>query len=115
MVSHAAADRSRAIERDVRLRASRPSEAASASSSALPWSLWLRWRGSCTSSWAMHSFEGSTFDPRAMSHNQRLRHHRMTFCAEDIDRSERLLSELLRLSGVKCALLVDKDGHLVTK
>ena len=111
MVSHAAADRSRAIERDVRLRASRPSD----TSSALPWSLWLRWRGSCTSSWAMHSFEGSTFEPRAMSHNQRLRHHRTTFCAEDIDRGEVLLSELLRLSGVKCALLVDKDGHLVTK
>ena len=53
--------------------------------------------------------------PRAMSQNQRLRHDRLTFYREDVERIDRLLSEFLRLSGAKCALLVDKEGHLVTK
>ena len=50
-----------------------------------------------------------------MSQNQRLRHDRLTFYKEDIDRIDRLLTEFLRLSGAKCALLIDKEGHLVTK
>lgn len=54
-------------------------------------------------------------DPNAMSHNQRLRHDRLTFYKEDIDRIDALLAEFLRLSGAKCALLIDKEGHLVTK
>ena len=53
--------------------------------------------------------------PHAMSQNQRLRHDRLTFYRADVDRIDRLLSEFLRLSGAKCALLIDKDGHLVTK
>ena len=54
-------------------------------------------------------------DPTQMSRNQRLRYDRLTFYKEDIDRIDRLLAEFLRLSGAKCALLIDKDGHLVTK
>ena len=54
-------------------------------------------------------------DSNAMSQNQRLRHDRLTFYKEDIDRIDGLLSEFLRLSGAKCALLIDKEGHLVTK
>ena len=50
-----------------------------------------------------------------MSQNERLRHDRLTFYKEDVDRIDKLLAEFLRLSGAKCALLIDKEGHLVTK
>lgn len=50
-----------------------------------------------------------------MSANEKLRHDRLTFYQEDVDRIEKLLTEFLRLSGAKCALLIDKEGHLVTK
>lgn len=54
-------------------------------------------------------------DPKRMSQNERLRHDRLTFYKEDVDRIDKLLAEFLRLSGAKCALLIDKEGHLVTK
>ena len=54
-------------------------------------------------------------DQKRMSQNERLRHDRLTFYKEDIDRIDKLLAEFLRLSGAKCALLIDKEGHLVTK
>ena len=54
-------------------------------------------------------------DKKPMSRNQRLRHDRLTFYKEDIDRIDKVLAEFLRLSGAKCALLIDKEGHLVTK
>jgi predicted regulator of Ras-like GTPase activity (Roadblock/LC7/MglB family) len=50
-----------------------------------------------------------------MSANEKLRHDRLTFYEEDMEQIDKLLAEFLRLSGAKCALLVDKDGHLVTK
>ena len=50
-----------------------------------------------------------------MSANERLRHDRLTFYKEDIEKIDRLLAEFLRLSGAKCALLIDKEGHLVTR
>lgn len=52
---------------------------------------------------------------KRMSQNERLRHDRLTFYKDDIDRIDKLLAEFLRLSGAKCALLIDKEGHLVTK
>lgn len=52
---------------------------------------------------------------KKMNANERLRHDRMTFYKEDIDKIDKLLAEFLRLSGAKCALLIDKEGHLVTK
>ncbi len=53
-------------------------------------------------------------DP-SLSANEKLRHDRLTFYAEDMEQIDKLLGEFLRLSGAKCALLVDKDGHLVTR
>jgi len=50
-----------------------------------------------------------------MNKNEKLRHDRLTFYVEDMEQIDKLLGEFLRLSGAKCALLVDKDGHLVTK
>ena len=50
-----------------------------------------------------------------ISANERLRQERLSFYKEDVDRIDKLLGEFLRLSGAKCALLIDKDGHLVTK
>jgi predicted regulator of Ras-like GTPase activity (Roadblock/LC7/MglB family) len=50
-----------------------------------------------------------------MSANEKLRHDRLTFYKEDIEKIDKLLGEFIRLSGAKCALLIDKDGHLVTK
>ena len=50
-----------------------------------------------------------------MKANEKLRYDRLTFYQEDMDQIDKLLGEFLRLSGAKCALLVDKDGHLVTK
>jgi len=50
-----------------------------------------------------------------MNANDRLRHDRLVFYKEDIDRIDKVLAEFLRLSGAKCALLVDKEGHMVTK
>ena len=51
----------------------------------------------------------------SMNANEKLRFDRLTFYAEDMEQIDKLLGEFLRLSGAKCALLVDKDGHLVTK
>ena len=50
-----------------------------------------------------------------MSANERLRYDRLLFYKDDIDKIDQLLAEFLRLSGAKCALLIDKEGHLVTK
>ncbi|MHC4513695.1 MAG: roadblock/LC7 domain-containing protein [Planctomycetota bacterium] len=52
---------------------------------------------------------------KKMSANDQLRHDRLSFYKEDIEKIDKLLSEFLRLSGAKCALLIDKEGHLVTK
>ncbi len=50
-----------------------------------------------------------------MSRNEKLRYDRLQFYREDIEAIDKILGEFLRLSGAKCALLVDKDGHMVTK
>ena len=50
-----------------------------------------------------------------MSANEKLRFDRLQFYKEDIERIDKILSEFLRLSGAKCALLIDKEGHMVTK
>ena len=56
-----------------------------------------------------------TSEKKTMSANDRLRHDRLSFYKEDIEKIDKLLSEFLRLAGAKCALLIDKEGHLVTK
>ncbi|MFN9704807.1 MAG: roadblock/LC7 domain-containing protein [Planctomycetota bacterium] len=53
-------------------------------------------------------------ESKRISQNERLRQDRLTFYKEDVDQIDKLLSEFLRLSGAKCALLIDKEGHLVT-
>ncbi|HYC76263.1 MAG TPA: roadblock/LC7 domain-containing protein [Planctomycetota bacterium] len=50
-----------------------------------------------------------------MNDTERLREERLVFYREEVVRLEALLKELLSLSGAKCALLVDKDGHLVLR
>ena len=50
-----------------------------------------------------------------MKANEKLRHDRLVFYKDDIEVINRVLSEFLRLSGAKCALLIDKEGHMVTK
>jgi predicted regulator of Ras-like GTPase activity (Roadblock/LC7/MglB family) len=50
-----------------------------------------------------------------MSRNQSLREDRLVFYQDDIRTINRLLREFLRLSSAKCVLLVDKEGHMVTK
>ena len=52
---------------------------------------------------------------RKLSANEKLRFDRLQFYKEDIEKIDKILSEFLRLSGAKSALLIDKDGHMVTK
>ena len=44
-----------------------------------------------------------------------LRSSRLVFYKEDVEKIEKVLSQFLKSANAKCALLVDKDGHLVTK
>ncbi|MEE9392072.1 MAG: roadblock/LC7 domain-containing protein [Planctomycetota bacterium] len=50
-----------------------------------------------------------------MNDTDRLRQNRLVFYREDIEQILVLLRELMTLSGAKCALLIDKEGHLVTR
>ena len=50
-----------------------------------------------------------------MSDNRHLRENRLVFYREEIRAINRLLREFLKLSNAKCALLVDKEGHMITK
>ena len=50
-----------------------------------------------------------------MTEDERLRSRRLIYYAEDIDRINQVLDRLLELSEAGCALLVDKEGHLITK
>ena len=44
-----------------------------------------------------------------------LREERLIFYSEDIEQIGRILRELISLSRAKCALLIDKEGHMVAK
>jgi predicted regulator of Ras-like GTPase activity (Roadblock/LC7/MglB family) len=50
-----------------------------------------------------------------MTSDQKLRRDRMVFYARDIERIEGELDGFLELSGARSALLIDRDGHLVTR
>jgi predicted regulator of Ras-like GTPase activity (Roadblock/LC7/MglB family) len=50
-----------------------------------------------------------------MTEDERLRSGRLVYYAEDIDRINQILDRLVHLSDARCALLVDKEGHLITK
>lgn len=51
-----------------------------------------------------------------MSKNdESLRSERLAFYEEELGRMDLCLEEFLKLSGAKAALLIDRDGHLVTQ
>ncbi|MCB9882468.1 MAG: roadblock/LC7 domain-containing protein [Planctomycetes bacterium] len=50
-----------------------------------------------------------------MTSDRELRNQRMLFYQKDTDRIDRILGEFLKMSGAKCALLVDREGHLVAR
>jgi predicted regulator of Ras-like GTPase activity (Roadblock/LC7/MglB family) len=50
-----------------------------------------------------------------MSRDQELRQDRLVFYENDVYRLESEMDTFLELSGARCALLIDKDGHLVTR
>lgn len=50
-----------------------------------------------------------------MRDDDRLRQDRLVFYKADIEKIDRILTEFLKLSQARCALLVDKEGHLVTR
>jgi len=47
--------------------------------------------------------------------DSQLREERLIFYREDIAKIDEVLAEFLEVSAAKCALLVDKEGHMVTK
>jgi predicted regulator of Ras-like GTPase activity (Roadblock/LC7/MglB family) len=50
-----------------------------------------------------------------MASNDNLRRDRIVFYARDIDKLDAELDGFLELSGARCSLLIDRDGHLVTR
>ena len=50
-----------------------------------------------------------------MARDQELRANRLVFYTQDVERLDGELDAFLELSNAKCALLVDKEGHLVTR
>jgi predicted regulator of Ras-like GTPase activity (Roadblock/LC7/MglB family) len=47
--------------------------------------------------------------------DSKLRQDRLIFYAKDVTRLDSELDGFLELSGARCALLIDKEGHLVTR
>lgn len=56
----------------------------------------------------------STNMPQVKS-DEKLRQDRLVFYTEDVENIDRVLEEFLALSNAKCAMLIDRDGHLVTR
>lgn len=50
-----------------------------------------------------------------MSREQNLRSSRLVFYENDVHRLDSELDTFLELSSARCALLIDKEGHLVTR
>jgi predicted regulator of Ras-like GTPase activity (Roadblock/LC7/MglB family) len=50
-----------------------------------------------------------------MSKDQELRDNRLVFYENDIERLDAEIDTFLELSKARCVLLVDRDGHLVTR
>jgi predicted regulator of Ras-like GTPase activity (Roadblock/LC7/MglB family) len=50
-----------------------------------------------------------------MKDDDRLRKSRLVFYEQDLEKIDRMLDEFIKLSKSKCVLLIDKDGHMVTK
>src|SRR5690349_12965524 len=47
--------------------------------------------------------------------DEKLRSDRLVFYAQDVERLDSELDAFLELCGARCALLIDKEGHLVTR
>ena len=47
--------------------------------------------------------------------DQKLRADRLAFYEKDVERLDGELDAFLELSGARCALLIDREGHLVTR
>jgi predicted regulator of Ras-like GTPase activity (Roadblock/LC7/MglB family) len=50
-----------------------------------------------------------------MDFAQRLRQERLVFYEEDIEEINKILTDFLEASQAKCVLMIDKEGHMVTK
>ncbi len=50
-----------------------------------------------------------------ITENEQLKVNRLIFYEKDVERFDRILRDFLTLSKAKCALLVDKEGHMITK
>ena len=50
-----------------------------------------------------------------MNDSERLRQERLIFYEDDIEQISRVLKEQIEMSGARCALLIDKEGHLVAR
>jgi predicted regulator of Ras-like GTPase activity (Roadblock/LC7/MglB family) len=50
-----------------------------------------------------------------MEYSEKMRQARLVFYEEDVDEINKVLESFLDRSQAKCALLIDKEGHLVTK
>lgn len=50
-----------------------------------------------------------------MNRDQHLKNQRLVFYESDIERLDSEIDAFLELSKARCALLVDRDGHLVTR
>ena len=50
-----------------------------------------------------------------MSKDQEIREGRLVFYRNDLGRIDRVLEEFMRLSGASSVLLVDKEGHMITR
>ena len=50
-----------------------------------------------------------------MNASEKLRRDRLVYYAEDIDQINRTVEKLLELSAAKYVLVVDTEGHMITK
>lgn len=50
-----------------------------------------------------------------MEFSEKMRQARLVFYEQDIEEINKILADFLDRSQAKCALLIDKEGHLVTK
>lgn len=50
-----------------------------------------------------------------MNANERLRADRLVFYTEDIERIDAELDGFLEMSAARCAMMIDRSGHLVTR
>ena len=50
-----------------------------------------------------------------MSRDQRIKQQRLVFYEKDIERIDNEIDAFLELSKARCVLIVDRDGHLVTR